>query len=372
MIFPLGPYHPALTEPVSLRLALRGETVTGVEMHTGYLQRGVETLATQRDIFGALDLVERTCGTCGHSHRLAVCLALESAAGITPPDRARALRTVFSEVERALARLWLLMQIGRLTELGSLLTAAVEAREALFEACAMATETRVFWGVSVPGGVVNVVDPAALAEPLAVISTHLTSIDRYLAENGALARRTAKLAPIDESTAADLGLTGLLLRATGAEGDVRREAPYDAYDLAEEAQLSNAALSETLKGDVVSRLRLAVSDLRLSLQLIATQLDELPEGQERATFPDALPIGDTSATVEAPHGREIVSLRLAGNLAGGRNADLTSPGWLSSISLQTPSMANSGAAPIALVGQHLRDVPLVLASLDLCIACIDR
>jgi len=42
------------------------------------------------------------------------------------------------------------------------------------------------------------------------------------------------------------------------------------------------------------------------------------------------------------------------------------------LSLQTASAANIGALPLALDRQRLSDVPLILASLDLCIACVDR
>src|SRR5271165_950781 len=99
MSFPLGPYHPALTEPISLRLALRGEQVTGVEVHTGYVRRGVERLALERPLTETLDLIERADGSSGHSNRLALCRVLEAQGGVVVPERAAALRTIFAEVE---------------------------------------------------------------------------------------------------------------------------------------------------------------------------------------------------------------------------------------------------------------------------------
>lgn len=370
MLFPLGPYHPALTEPMSLRLMLHGEKVTGVEPQFGYVHRGVEALATTRDLPDMLDLVERTCGTCGHSHRLAVCLALEAHAGVKVPERARVLRTAFAEVERVLARLWLLMQVGRVGEFGGLFSAALEARELLFEACMAATETRLFWGVPTPGGVNAIDDPLALASAMTDMEPTMVNIERFLSERGSVTRRTMGVGKITKNTTTDLHLTGLLLRATSADDDVRISMPYDAYRGMENASLQDLPLRDQLVGDVASRLRLAVSDIRLSMRLIATLLEELPDGQERATFPTTLNPGSATAVVEGPHGRETVRLHIGA--AGGKAADTQQAGWLTALELHTPSFTNSSLLPIALDRQRLSDVPLILTSLDLCIACIDR
>jgi Ni,Fe-hydrogenase III large subunit len=370
MTFPLGPYHPALPEPLSLRLALRGETVTGVETHTGYIHRGIASLATQRDLNGTLDLLERTCGTCGYSHRLALCLALEAYTGVTPPPRARAVRTLFAEVERALDRLWMLMQIGRASELGTLFTAAVESREMLFEACVAATgtESRLFWGVAVPGGVTNTDDVEAFSDQIPAITAKLVPLTGLLGLRGPLANRSKMLAAFTTASATDLGLSGLLLRATGAEDDVRIDAPYDAY--ADQAKLLTSYENRPgqLSGDISSRAQLALAETQTSLRIILNILEDLPAGQEQATFSMNPAPGVARATIEGPHGRETLVATLGGT---DQRLDLTKPGWLTALDLRTPSAVNIGIVPIILNALTLRDVPLALASLDLCVACVD-
>jgi Ni,Fe-hydrogenase III large subunit len=370
MLFPLGPYHPALPEPLALRLALRGETVTGVELQLGYLHRGVEELAPGRDLKGVLDLVERTCGTCGHSHRLAVCLALESAAGVKVPQRASVLRTVFAEVERLQARLWFLQQVGRVGEFGNLMNAAIEAREIVFEACLAATETRLFWGVPMPGGINTIPDPMALVGAMEDSEASIVRIERLLAERGSLTRRTMGLGKLSSTTVTELGATGLLERAAGRDTDVRLAMPYDAYQGMDGDGLQSGDLRQYLVGDVASRLRLAINEVRQSMQLITTLLEALPDGQERAPFPATLNPQTATATVEGPHGRETVKLQIGAT--GDRAVDTQQAGWLTRLTLQTPSATNIGLLPIALDRQKLADVPLILASLDLCIACVDR
>ena len=61
---------------------------------TGTLFRGFETILTGRDPRDAPIVTERICGVCPVSHGMASTLALDAAAGITPPAAARILRNL--------------------------------------------------------------------------------------------------------------------------------------------------------------------------------------------------------------------------------------------------------------------------------------
>ena len=61
---------------------------------TGTLFRGFETILTGRDPRDAPIVTERICGVCPVSHGMASTLALDAAAGITPPAAARVLRNL--------------------------------------------------------------------------------------------------------------------------------------------------------------------------------------------------------------------------------------------------------------------------------------
>ena len=370
MVFPLGPYHPALTEPLGVRFALRGETITDVAVTAGYAHRGVEALATGRNLADALDVIERTCGTCGHSLRLAACLALEAHAGVTPPERARALRTVFSEVERLQARLWLLMQVARAAQFGALLTASVEAREILFEACVSATETRLFWGIPVPGGARGIADPLALQQAMTDVETPLATIERLLNDRGPMIRRLTNVGKLPLEAIEEVGATGLVARAAGGEGDLRLTAPYDAYSDLDLEEMINGEQVKTLLGDVGSRAFLAVAEARQSIGIITALLDDLPEGQEQLAFPALLEVGTARATVEGPHGQTTVTLTIGA--AEGKPLDTHDAGWLTALEIQPASAATFALLPGALMRQKLSDALVILTSLDLCVACLDR
>ncbi len=353
-----------------MRLALRGESVTRVDAEWGYAGRGTEDLLTRRSLDDALDTIEHVCSLGGHSHRLALCLALESFAKIAPPPRAAALRTIFSEVERVQARLWLLMQVARCGEFGALFTAAVEAREMLAEACENATGQRVFWGVPLPGGARDIVDPLALIAALGEMEPSIVAIERMTGERGPLARRTMRMGVVPIMTVREYDLTGLVARGAGSDEDVRIATPYDAYRGLDVEALQNNAVVHQCTGDLASRLRLAIAEARLSIQLIASLLDDLPDGQLAATFPAVLDAGATKARIESPHGREEIALQIGE--PGGKPVDTRAPGWLTKIEMRLPGDTLITLVPELLVKQRLSDVPLILASLDLCLACVDR
>ena len=53
-IIPIGPYHPALEEPVHARLFTEGEVIKDAEVFVGYNHRGIEKLATERNAIQTL------------------------------------------------------------------------------------------------------------------------------------------------------------------------------------------------------------------------------------------------------------------------------------------------------------------------------
>ncbi|MEM4744800.1 MAG: NADH-quinone oxidoreductase subunit D, partial [Ignisphaera sp.] len=48
---PIGPQHPALHEPVMLKLYADGEEVVHVEINTGYNHRGIEKLMEKNSFY---------------------------------------------------------------------------------------------------------------------------------------------------------------------------------------------------------------------------------------------------------------------------------------------------------------------------------
>ena len=99
-IVPIGPYHPALEEPIHAKLITEGELIRDAEVFVGYNHRGIEKLATERNAIQTLVLVERVCGICSHSHALTYAMAVEAINGVTVPKRGEYIRVITAELER--------------------------------------------------------------------------------------------------------------------------------------------------------------------------------------------------------------------------------------------------------------------------------
>ena len=107
-IIPIGPYHPALEEPIHTRLVVEGEKIADAEVFVGYNHRGIEKLATERNFLQTITLVERVCGICSHSHAFTYAMAVEGINGVEVPKRGEYIRVITAELERLHSHLlWL-------------------------------------------------------------------------------------------------------------------------------------------------------------------------------------------------------------------------------------------------------------------------
>ena len=138
-VVPLGPYHPALEEPVHVKLFTEGEEIKDAKVYIGYNHRGIEKLCEERNHIQTITLVERVCGICSHSHTLAYCLAVEKIAGMEVPKRGDYLRVITCELERLHSHfLWLGLAahiIGFESDCSSCFRSSVGGYKRIFEIC---------------------------------------------------------------------------------------------------------------------------------------------------------------------------------------------------------------------------------------------
>ncbi|MCL5743957.1 MAG: NADH-quinone oxidoreductase subunit C, partial [Acidobacteria bacterium] len=100
-VLPMGPFFPVLEEPAYWRLLVEGETIVGCDTRLFYNHRGIEKLGDTVLTYNEIPyLAERICGICGFIHSTCYCQAVEKAAGIEVPRRARYIRTIMLELER--------------------------------------------------------------------------------------------------------------------------------------------------------------------------------------------------------------------------------------------------------------------------------
>src|SRR5262249_1287321 len=97
---PVGPVHAGVIEPGHFRFSVVGATIIDMQARRYWPHKGTEKVVEGRAPAEGVELAERVSGDTSVGHALAFCQALESATGMTAPERARHLRVVLLELER--------------------------------------------------------------------------------------------------------------------------------------------------------------------------------------------------------------------------------------------------------------------------------
>ena len=97
---PVGPVHAGIIEPGHFLFSVAGEPVLYLQLRMFYVHKGIEKLFESLPIPHCVRLAESISGDSSFAHATAFCHAIERAAGVDAPPRARALRTLCLELER--------------------------------------------------------------------------------------------------------------------------------------------------------------------------------------------------------------------------------------------------------------------------------
>src|SRR6185369_5341235 len=97
---PVGPVHAGIIEPGHFSFAVAGEPILYLQLRMFYTHKGTEKLFENMPVHRAVFLAESISGDSAFSHGTAFCQAIENAAGIELPPRARVMRTILLELER--------------------------------------------------------------------------------------------------------------------------------------------------------------------------------------------------------------------------------------------------------------------------------
>ncbi|HMQ52148.1 MAG TPA: nickel-dependent hydrogenase large subunit [Anaerolineae bacterium] len=354
---PVDQHSFALQEHYTIKVGNSGPTVKEVNVEIGFSFRSVELLAQRRSYSQAIELVGRVCSLCANSHTLSFCLAAESIARLTPPARANYIRVIASEAERLHSHLLWCGVMAGLLECQPLFQQAVQARELTAGLLRAISGRPTNVGLNCIGGVTrDINDPlqllADLAQLRAIIERQI--IPAFEASPSLKARLTG-LGVLSLSEARGYGVVGPMGRASGLKFDVRRDAPYSAYD---QFDFDVICLRE---GDAFARLIIRNLEMLESVWLIEQALLHLPTGPIcLADVPTSLPPGEAVARIEAPRGELFYYLASNGSDKPAR------------LKIRTPTFANMPAAATLAVGQKRAEMPLLQASIDPCYACTDR
>ncbi|MCU4717495.1 hydrogenase large subunit [Halapricum hydrolyticum] len=360
---PIGPQHPSLKEPANFELTVEGEQITGAELSISYNHRGIEQAVRSKSYLENIYLLERICGICSHSHTTAFVRGVEQLLGLSVPDRARYVRTLVAELERLHSHLLWLGVAGHEIGFDTLWQYAWRDREAVMDSLEELTGNRVHYSINTIGGVREDIDTEtidAIRDRMAELSDR---IDFYL--ETVPAERTVQLrcedvGVVSKQRAQELCAVGPTARASGVQGDVRKDEPYAAYD---EVDFEVITAED---GDLLARLQVRIEELAESVAIIEQVLADLPEGELKASQkpPQALlagiESGDVLSRYEAPRGELTHFIRSDGSDTPER------------VHVRVPTLANWPTVVEALKGSYIADTPIVVAGIDPCISCTSR
>ena len=354
---PIGPQHPALKEPISLRMTVEGEVITDADIRLGYNHRGLEKLAEEKTWIQNIYLTERICGICSHSHATCYVQGAERLFEVVPPKRGLYIRYLVSELERVHSHLLWLGVAGHEAGFDSFFMYTWRYREIVMDLLEMISGNRVHYAINTIGGVRRDLDEGQKAKILEGVVTLRKRSEYYFqigANEPSFVARIAGVGMLTKEQAIDLCAVGPVARASDVARDVRKEDPYAVYDELE----WNVATADTC--DVLGRVVVRVKELLESYNMIEQMVRKLPEGDIVAKVPRRPKPGETLSRYEAPRGENTHFIQSNGTDNPER------------LKVLAPTLANYPATVVMLRKGFIADIPLIFAAIDPCICCAER
>jgi Ni,Fe-hydrogenase III large subunit/Ni,Fe-hydrogenase III component G len=354
---PVGPVHAGIIEPGHFLFSVAGEPVLYLQLRLFYVHKGTEKLFENMPVAHGVRLAESISGDSSFAHATAFCHAVERAAGVQAPSRARVVRSVCLELERLYNHS---ADIGAICTDVAFVTAnmhAMRLKERILRVNEHLTGHRLLRGMACLGGVRFDWDTPqlkALAELVAELRPEFDSLVRLIENSSSTLDRLETTGILKPEVARDLGVVGIAGRASGFAHDLRRDFPHAAYDQVK----VNVPVYQV--GDVKHRLQVRVDEVRESLSLIEQFTAKLPDGPLRTEVGEVPADRAALGYVEGWRGEIFHWIR-------------TAPGnRLARCKVKDPSLQNWPALSEAILGNIVPDFPVVNKSFNLSYSGTDR
>ncbi len=406
-----GPQHPAAHGVLRLVLEMDGETVMRADPHIGLLHRATEKLAESKPFNQTIGYMDRLDYVSMMCNEHAYVRAIENLLGVTVPERAQWIRTMFDEITRILNHL---MWIGsNALDLGAMAVFlyAFREREELMDCYEAVSGARMHATYYRPGGVyrdlpeqmpqynesrwhkgedlkrINAWRQGSMLDYLDAFTDDFPKrVDEYeelLTANRIWKQRTVDIGIISPEQALAWGMSGPMLRGSGIEWDLRKKQPYakyaevdfdipvgvtgDCYDRylvrVEEMRQSNRIIKQCVKwlranaGPTMIRNYKVVPPSRVEMK---DDMEALIHHFKLFTEGYCVPAGETYAAVEAPKGEFGVYL-----ISDGANKPFR-------LKCHAPSFVHLSSIDAIVRGHMLADVVAMIGTYDVVFGEVDR
>jgi NADH-quinone oxidoreductase subunit D len=406
-----GPQHPAAHGVLRLVLELDGEVIQRADPHIGLLHRATEKLAEHKTYLQSLPYMDRLDYVSMMCNEHAYVMAVEKLLRIEVPLRAQYIRVMFDEITRIMNHLLFLGTQG--LDLGAMTVFlyCFREREDLLDCYEAVSGARMHAAYYRPGGVyrdlpesmpqyeaskwknekdikeLNRNREGSLLDFIEDFTERFPKcVDDYetlLTENRIWKQRTVGIGVVSPERAMALGFSGVMLRGSGIEWDLRKKQPYEVYDR------MDFDVPVGVNGDTYDRYLVRVEEMRQSNRIVRQCIDwlrgnpgpvmvddhkiapptreEMKSGMEQlihhfklVTEGMHVPEGEAYAAVEHPKGEFGVYF-----ISDGANKPYR-------MKLRSPGFAHLSALSELAKGHMLADAVAIIGTIEIVFGDIDR
>src|SRR5258705_4797685 len=207
-------------------------------------------------------------------------LAAEEIGKFEVPKRAQYLRVIVSELQRIASHLlwlgtWCMDMGGALGGGATIFLYCIRERELILDLFEALVGARLLYGFFQVGGTrYDIPDGWAqkCRETIDLIESRVDEYEQMLEDNAFFLARAKGVGVVARELAQDVGIAGPLLRGSGIEYDLRRNAPYSSY------QDFDFTVPTEQDGDCYARYKVRMAEFRQAIAIIRQALDKLPAG----------------------------------------------------------------------------------------------
>jgi len=201
-------------------------------------------------------------------------------------------------------------------------------------------------------------DAGRLARIISGVRERLEYYKKVFEEDITIGKRLVNVGVLKRRDAVSHSLLGPVARGSGVRIDARVSDKYDAYD-----ELKPEVVVRD-EGDSWARMMVRWGEALISADLSLRVLQSLPRDcnpvPDEKKLPRKFPAGEAYTRVEAPRGELTYFVMSDGGVNPYR------------VKIRTPSFTNITNSAFLYEGYTIADLPVILASLDPCISCMER
>lgn len=351
----VGPIHAGVIEPGHFRFMCLGEKVHHLEIQLGYQHRGIEALLLRRPPMALASTVESICGDSSVAYTWGYCAAVEALSNTPVSLETELLRGIALEMERIAIHVATLT--GMATDIAFLQGGGTygRLRTAIINANQRICGNRFGRGWLRPGRARGLAGALRqdLVRTLTAFAGDFSEINELMLASLSVKARLQGTGIVSTRTAEDLGLVGVVARASGVAIDTRVQLPGRAYKRVPVPLLTESA------GDCWARMKLRMGEVDASVQWLLKVLGD-----------DSLDLsgsGAAPATIDQPLAPETLCVSVVEGTRGPVVQALeTAPqGQLLHYKVQDPSLPNWFGLAMAVRDNGISDFPICNKSFDL-------